>query len=248
MTGRGEPHTLARVRDGHRIKEKLSLSIDHRHIGGFFFVSILVLGTVFVLGVQVGRQLSREEGLARPGDLLSELDQKAQVRADAAQEPPLTFQDELTRKAKPEPHAEAPRPAKPPELVVPAPPNEEPVPAPAIEGAVEEAGVAARTVSPDASSLREAFARAERKPQEVVPDGAFTLQLAATQSRSEADHFVEAMRAKGFGPYVVEADVPGKGLWYRVRMGGFPTKEAAGRYLQDFRRETQVDAFVTPMK
>ena len=48
----------------------------------------------------------------------------------------------------------------------------------------------------------------------------------------------------GYAPYIVTAEVPGKGTWYRVRMGSFPTKDAATRYLQDFKRETQAEAFV----
>jgi cell division protein FtsN len=38
--------------------------------------------------------------------------------------------------------------------------------------------------------------------------------------------------------------VANKGTWYRVRMGSFPSRDAATRYLSDFKRETQLDAFV----
>jgi DedD protein len=53
------------------------------------------------------------------------------------------------------------------------------------------------------------------------------------------------VREKGYQPYVIQSDVPGRGRWYRVRLGKFPTQEAAGRYLRDFRRETRLNAFVT---
>jgi cell division septation protein DedD len=56
------------------------------------------------------------------------------------------------------------------------------------------------------------------------------------------------LREKGYAPYIVTAEVPGKGTWYRVRMGSFPTKDAATRYLQDFKRETQAEAFVASTK
>ena len=64
--------------------------------------------------------------------------------------------------------------------------------------------------------------------------------------RSEADSFAAKLRDKGYAPYIIEAQVPGRGTWYRVRMGGFASKDAATRYLKDFRRETQIDAFVAP--
>ena len=46
-------------------------------------------------------------------------------------------------------------------------------------------------------------------------------------------------------PFIVEANLPGKGVWFRVRMGRFPSRDAAGRYLADFKRETAIDAIVT---
>ncbi len=97
----------------------------------------------------------------------------------------------------------------------------------------------------DGGALKEAIARAQR-PVEATADGSWTLQLSAYQDKAEADRFAADLRGRGYAPFVVEAKVAGKGTWYRVRMGRFPTKDAAGRYLSDFKRETQVDAIVTP--
>ncbi|MHB8879132.1 MAG: SPOR domain-containing protein, partial [Myxococcaceae bacterium] len=108
---------------------------------------------------------------------------------------------------------------------------------------VVEAPTPTRTAVKDGGGLREAIARAQR-PVEAVPGGAFTLQLSASQDRAEADRFVSKLRGQGYAPFITEAQVAGRGTWYRVRMGSFATKEAAGRYLQDFRRETQLEAFV----
>ncbi len=107
------------------------------------------------------------------------------------------------------------------------------------------AAVPTRTTDAGASSaLKDAFTRAQ-KPTGTTPDGQWTLQLSAYQDRAEADRYVAGLRDKGYAPYVVEANVPGKGTWYRVRMGRFGTRDAAGRYLADFKRETSIDAIVT---
>ncbi len=108
--------------------------------------------------------------------------------------------------------------------------------------AADEA-VTARTAPRD-GGLKDALARAEKRPSEASPNGAFTLQLSASQSRAEADKFVAQLRSKGYAPYIQEAAVPGRGTWYRVRMGSFASRDAAQRYLTDFRRETQLEAFV----
>jgi len=85
---------------------------------------------------------------------------------------------------------------------------------------------------------------APKVPDATSPTGAFTLQLGASLNRDDAERQASRLREKGYAPYIVTAEVPGKGTWYRVRMGSFPTKDAATRYLQDFKRETQAEAFV----
>ena len=103
--------------------------------------------------------------------------------------------------------------------------------------------------TPPAESVATRSTPAAAHPAPKVPDttsatGAFTLQLGASPNRDDAERQASRLREKGYAPYIVAAEVPGKGTWYRVRMGSFPTKDAATRYLQDFKRETQAEAFV----
>ncbi len=221
------------MRDVHKLKEKYELSLDTRQILTLTFVGIIALGGVFVLGVAVGKKLQAEEKSTQPADLLAQLDAKS---AD----PKLTYQDELTKETpkppKPAPPAPVAEVVKPHEPV--APPPAPPAETPKVDP------VPTRTVEHDAGDLKEAIARAQ-KPVEATPDGNWTLQLSAYQDKAEADRFASDLRGRGYAPYVVEAVVAGKGTWYRVRMGRFPSKDAAGRYLADFQRETQIQAFVT---
>ncbi|HEX8536314.1 MAG TPA: SPOR domain-containing protein [Cystobacter sp.] len=128
----------------------------------------------------------------------------------------------------------APKPAEPKVA------NSKPATTP---GKVESAPVATRT-TPAAGGMKDAIARATQRPTEAVPGGAFTLQISAFQNRPEAERFAAKLRDRGYAPFIVPAEVPGKGTWYRVRMGSFPSKDAASRYLSDFKRETQLQAFV----
>ena len=72
--------------------------------------------------------------------------------------------------------------------------------------------------------------------------GAWVVQVGSTQERSEADRI--AARFATRGARVTVADVPGKGRWYRVRLGSFDTREAADRYLRDLERTTGAKGFV----
>ncbi|MCP3141955.1 SPOR domain-containing protein [Pyxidicoccus xibeiensis] len=301
------------MRDAHRMKEKFDVSLDNRQIVSLLIAGIVVMGAVFVLGVVVGKKLAGNVQTANSPDLLSALDANAQALQDVQRDSPLTFQDELTRKAAAEPlnppvpkatakaPTPAPVPAKPaapapesataqrPTAPAPTPdpdtgelPPEEPEedvaekvvaaeaptpPAPAakpaaapaptpaapvavaakavpVSGKVEVAPVPTRTTNKEGGGLKEAIARAAQPPAQAVKGGAFTLQLSAFQDRQEADRFAARLRDRGYAPYILTAEVPGKGTWYRVRMGSFASKDAASRYLSDFKRETQLDAFV----
>ena len=230
------------MRDSHRLKEKYELSLDNRQIVSITVASLVALGGVFMLGVVVGKKLSAETAALQeqPKDLLGQLDRKTDaletVKADAA----LTFQDELTRKAP----TVVGEPAKPDAAIAPvAELVKVPEPKPSLSETPKVEPVATRTV--DGGGLKEAFGKAQRPPTETAADGSWTVQLSAYQDKGEADRFAAGLRDKGYAPYIVEASIPGKGTWFRVRMGRFANRDAASRYMDDFRRETAMNAIVT---
>lgn len=235
------------MRDSHRLKEKYELSLDSRQIVSLSVASLVVLGGVFVLGVAVGKKLAGElPEKVGAADLLTAVDQKTAALDAVQKDASLTFQDELTKTfpvevklppplvaavepQKPEPVAEAVA-AKPTPTKLPQTPKEEPVPTRTHDG-----------------GLKEAFGKAQKSPDvPAATVGTWALQLSAYQDRAEADRFAAGLRDKGYSPYIVEAVVPNKGTWYRVRLGRFTNKEAATSYLSDFKRETSMSGIVTP--
>lgn len=200
-----------------RSRERFEISLDGRQVASIVVGALVILGVVFVLGLNVGKQIGmRQAELAvAPGDL-DALD-RAPAAPPAAKEP-LTFHDRLTKEAPAAPPP-APPPTPPPAAT---PPAEAPTPAPA-PGPVESA-----------------------PPAEPPPDRPWTVQLAAAQDRAEAER--TAARFAALNPRIEQADVPGKGRFWRVRVGAFETREAAERYLRDVGRETGARGFVTPSR
>lgn len=261
------------MRDSHKLKDKVELSLDNTQIVSITVASLIVLGGAFMLGVVVGKKLQAEATPpAATGDLLTQLDERSkalqQLQADASD---LTFQEELTKKAptlvagtpvvKPVelPPAARPEPtvavAEPP----PAPHVDPPPAAPKPEAVAPESETVVLAQTPkaepvatrtwDGGALKDAFTRVQR-PVEAAPAAAeaaasWAVQVAAYQDRGEADRFASGLRDRGYAPYVVEASIPGRGLWFRVRVGRFDSKDAAQHYLDDFRRETSLSAIVT---
>jgi cell division septation protein DedD len=208
-----------------RAREKFELSLDGRQVASVVVGTLVVLAVVFMLGINVGKQLAaRQLQGGRAGDL-DALDRAP--AAPPARPEPLTFHDRLTKEAPPPPPPPeaAARPASPAAPAAPpAPPAATPEPA---APAPEAPPAPASPVSPPAL-------------------GPWTVQLAASEDRAEAERL--ASRFASLNPRIEEAVVPGKGRFFRVRVGSFETKDAAQRYLRDVARETGAKGIVAPTR
>ncbi len=255
------------MRDQNRLKEKFQLSLDGRQVASVVVGALVILGAVFILGLNVGRQLGERERVARqPSDPLAALDTPP-PSADAGEAPKLSYHEALT-KSEP-PRAQAPRPTPVPprapapatvqgSAAAPAPPA-----SPSARAAVEGAGpaIAMRAPPPSAPSPPEvatAHPPPHAAPQDSASEGAsggaalesqkasFAIQVGATQDIGEAQRIAD--RFKNHKPRIVSADIPGRGRWYRVKVGAFGTRPEAERYLADLARETSARGFVTSFK
>lgn len=79
-------------------------------------------------------------------------------------------------------------------------------------------------------------------------EGGYQLQVSSFRTQSEADSFAAQLRARGHKAYVLEAHVPNRGTWYRVRIGPFPSQHAAASYRVGFEGREHVVPFIVPPK
>lgn len=217
-----------------RGRERFELSLDGRQIASIVVGSIVVLAVVFVLGLNVGKQLARSD--RRPpasGDALAALDQPPVAQPPGAREEALTYHDRLVKERPAAAPAEPTRPAPEAQAAPPPPP---PPPAPA--EAAGEPPAEPTTAAPSPRPPPAASASAVR----AVPAGDWCVQVGAASDREESERI--ASRFQRFSPRIETALVQGK-TWYRVRVGAFETKGAAEKYLKDLTRETGAKGFVT---
>ena len=79
--------------------------------------------------------------------------------------------------------------------------------------------------------------------------GNYQLQVSSFKTAPEAEAFAAALRRRGHKAYVEPANVKGRGLWHRVRIGPFKYKHSAVIYRQDFEaKERMVTFIVDPPK
>jgi DedD protein len=74
--------------------------------------------------------------------------------------------------------------------------------------------------------------------------GKFTLQLSSFQDKTEAEAFLSSMKSAGFQPYLTEAEVNGKGTFYRVRLGSYRSLDAASDAKAEYEKSAKKTAQV----
>jgi DedD protein len=224
------------MREAHRLRERIELSLDDRQVAALAVGALLLLAGMFALGLLVGMQVARRSPQPAPlGDLAALDAQRSQTQRSApAAEPKggtpiMGSRDPI--------HGVPDANSSPPARV--DPPAKKEIPAP--PATVSVAPTQTVTVPPP-----EIEAPLPPPPARL---GAYTVQLGASQQRAEALQLASRAEAAGLKPYVVEARLPLKnGLWYRVRVGAFPDKASAQRYRRDVDRELRTSAVVMPTR
>jgi cell division septation protein DedD len=67
--------------------------------------------------------------------------------------------------------------------------------------------------------------------------GGFTVQVASYRDRKDAEELAQRLTRKGYQAFVAEAEIPGKGKWYRVRVGRFGTRKEAASFGESLKRK-----------
>lgn len=219
------------MRDGHRLREKIEVAIDDRQVAALAVGALLLLAGMFALGLLVGMQIARRSPQpALAGDLAALDEQRANAQRSAAPKIAVV----------PEPRPAAPKPAA--ELTVAAAPARP-------EAAKKEVPPPPTTVS--VAPARAVVVTSEAPvamPEPPADPGKYTVQLGASQDGADAARLAARAAAVGLKAYVAEARLPGKGVWYRVRVGAFADKDAAERFRRDVERELRTSVVVMPAR
>lgn len=238
------------MRENTKVQEKFELSLDGRQIASVVVGALVLLGVVFALGLSVGRQVGARSAAPVAAGNLEELDRAADQR--------YTFYEQLPRGRPAAPAPAAPAPAA---VVAAAAPSggtvtaavATPAPAAPAEPAVATAAAEERAepaVTPVAAPARNAAASpsagALAHPAGARPAKGWCVQLLSTTSRAEADRAVA--KHKALSPRVEQADLPGKGRYYRVRVGRFADRAGAEGYLKQHARDTGGRAIVAELR
>lgn len=248
------------MRDGRRVRDRFEVSLEPRQVALLFVLCLVILVLVFALGIIVGRGLRSpvsppsvagaapaEEGAdvaegppvdaaALPGD---------PVEGDEDGAPKLKFYgaDGKTPEREADAVAAAPSAASAPAESVAADP------APDLKGLPTEkppVKAAAKTAEkPKEKPKAEPKKTAKVDDKAKAGGGKFTIQVSAFQNRGQADHLVSNLKNKGYDAYIAQAVIPGKGIWFRVRIGHYASRDDAQKTANTLKRKEGISTYVT---
>lgn len=84
-----------------------------------------------------------------------------------------------------------------------------------------------KKVTKDAVSKIPHKAKKERFQKKLTPPAGMVIQVVATKDEGHAEKVVAKLKTLGYHAYRTIGDVPGKGTWHRVRVGGFKNVQEA---------------------
>lgn len=61
--------------------------------------------------------------------------------------------------------------------------------------------------------------------------GKYSIQLSSHRQLKEAENFADGFKVRGYNPIISEAQIKGRGTWYRVSIGVFDTVSDAKNYI-----------------
>jgi len=217
--------------------------------GQFFALLVLEVFTlffVFYLGARYGREflgLDREPPVTVVGQAPAQFPaqvtttQDAEAQKIASELVSKAQTPELKERIKQMMGSEAqqqPTAAMPEQPIAAPPTQEEPVPLAAAtpdEGPMPFRSHQASGTESEGGVIRVKSAENAR----------YSIQVGSFQNMNEANAKVQSWKQKGYPSYVMIADIPNRGRWYRVRLGGFATRSDASRYLAKLRTKENVD-------
>jgi len=87
------------------------------------------------------------------------------------------------------------------------------------------------------------MAKAVSVPMPLSSEKPVTIQVASVKTKNDAERLVDNLKSKGYQAYSVSVDLQDRGTWYRIRVGYFDSRTAAGSTISRLKSDG-IEAFI----
>ena len=225
------------------LPEKPSLVLSRRATIGWTCFLFFVCAGMFVTGLLVGRGTAPLKfdiaGIQKKLEASREdLKKKEQLRTQGKSgvgkdKTKLDFYEALTDHHEDAQIGKKNPPPLTPKKIEPPPEKKPPVKnTPEVKNRSVKKTNPPKTVPPKPARKPPVDSKSKARP----PVKTFTIQLASVKDVRDADRLVADLKKKGYHAYRAIGKVPGKGIWYRVRVGEYQSRASAGQALNKLKK------------
>ena len=200
-------------------KKKFTLQLTRKGVGLLVCLIVLISAWTFTLGVLVARdtapvkfdikKLEKRLAALKASDLKEKLKRFKISSGDAEEKKPELGFHEALKTTK----------------------SDIQLPAPKAAAAMPEKSEEKKKIAKTTETLK-----TEPKPEPTESKKRFTVQVASTKDLKDADRMVSRLKTKGYPAYKVLGKVPGKGIWFRIRVGPYKNKNEAEKALAKLKK------------
>jgi cell division septation protein DedD len=230
--------------------KKPFIVLTRRKIAGWFFLIFFLCAWMFILGVLVGRGTAPVKfDIAAIEDKLAgspDVDPAGQPQA-TAQNDDLTVKDktnldfyEALKENREDVKAPALQQPKISEHKIEETVEKTVPPKPASEKIAPQSTVPAESKTtgiPETKAPTPEKGKVAAVVKTNAAGPAYTIQAAAVKDSNDADRLVEKLKKAGYPAYRVIGKIPGKGVWFRVRIGEYRSKSEAAAVMDKLKKE-----------
>jgi cell division septation protein DedD len=98
--------------------------------------------------------------------------------------------------------------------------------------------------APSASAEEEQAPTEAPAEEEAAPVGKYSIQVGSFPTLEDATKASNVWKAKGYHAFLSAGQIPNKGTWYRVRLGTFPSRESAEKFLERLKEKEKTSGLV----
>ncbi len=114
------------------------------------------------------------------------------------------------------------------------------------EAMIEKKPLDTGTIQQKANKYQETREKKDKSLKKKNPSKLhYTVQVASFPEKQLANDEAKKMRSRGYDAFVVPSGVPGKGTWYRVRLGSFKNRDAAEKLAKEIHAKVGISSIIT---
>lgn len=221
------------MRDMRKVKNSHVFELDNKQMVLVFAGLIVICLLVFSAGVMVGSKVAKDKILAMP----EKDDLRVRIKA------PSLLEEQKNKN-------EASSPKKIEDVIEKALSEEQKVnntARTASSSPPEKTSMPTgrKKSSPPSVSLKKEGKADKTVPQPPREKEAWFIQVASFQSVDDANRRAKELKDGGYKVLVAKADIPGKGTWFRVRIGPFDSVDTAKSLAFKVEKKEKTSTFVT---